>query len=42
MHRSTGEIPAELDFIIESWPELPEDFKDEIVKAIMRVLDKDK
>jgi len=42
VHRSTDEIPAELDFVIGAWPELPEDFKEEIVEAIMRVLDKDK
>jgi len=42
VHRSTDEISAELDFIIGAWPELPEDFKEEIIEAIMRVLDKDK
>jgi hypothetical protein len=35
-------ISAELDFIIGVWAKLPEDFKEEMVEAIMRVLDKDK
>jgi len=42
VHRSTDYIPAELDFIIGVWAELSEDFKKEIVEAIMRVLDQDK
>jgi hypothetical protein len=42
VHRSSGEITAELDFVIGAWPDLPEDFKEEIVEAIVRVLDKDK
>ncbi len=42
VHRSTDEISAELEFVIGAWDDLPEDFKEEIVEAIMRVLDKDK
>jgi hypothetical protein len=38
VHRSTGEIPAELDFIIGAWPDLPEDFKEEMIEMIMRIL----
>jgi len=42
VHRSTDEIPAEVDFIIGAWPDLAEDFKEEMVEMIMRILDKEK
>ncbi len=41
VHRNTVEIPAELEFIIGAWPDLPEDFKEEMIEMIMRVMDKE-
>jgi len=41
VHRNTGEIPAELDFIIGAWTDLSEEFKEEMIEMIMLVLDKE-
>jgi len=40
VHQIAGQLPAELEFVIDSWADLPEEVKEKIVELTMRELKK--